>query len=700
MRAVLAISLVFTGLTFLSGCNAVKDSGGQPPPPPPQETLTVNLAGTGTGTVTSTPAGMNCTTGSCSATFQQGTAITLAAAPAQNSTFGGWSGACSGIGACRLTLSANQSVTATFTKSSPGGDITSINHIIIMSQENRSFDHYFGHLMDYWVKNNYPQATNGTTLDGEPSTNPVPGSCTGAADFCNVGNPPASGLASAILPIYHARSMCIENPSPSWDESHTDFNWHANWSGSIPPAYLGDGFAHTAGQEGPVTPSSPPPIDVAGSRVMGYYTGDDLNYYYFMASNFGTSDRWFSPIMSRTQPNRMYMLAGTSAGHTYPLHGPSKGNPGDKPLAVKTIFEALDANSISYKIYVHPTSQKPGQPPPCTTAPCLFGQSYINMFQYGGTILHTHPERIVTTDQFILDAQNGTLPQVAYIDPPSESSLDEHPSDSTQFPVQIQAGAKFVASLINSVMSGLSWKDSAFIFTFDEAGGLFDHVSPQVKGINDPGSIAVSPDNIAPIDLRPGDKCLVPDGTPTGHPNTSLAACNFEATGYRLPLIVISPFAKKNYVSHTPMDYTAMLKLIETRFGLPPLTARDAAQPDMTEFFDFVNVPWATPPTPPTQVTNGPCFFPNIAIGPPAPITVIAGQSQQFTVTANDPPMLNSVSWYVDNILNGNATVGTITDSGFYTAPQLVTVPETHKITVLSNSSTPVASSEDITVSP
>lgn len=73
-------------------------------------------------------------------------------------------------------------------------------------------------------------------------------------------------------------------------------------------------------------------------------------------------------------------------------------------------------------------------------------------------------------------------------------------------------------------------------------------------------------------------------------------------------MIVISPFAKKNYVSHTVYDYTAVLTLIEQRFGVPALTNRDAAQADMsTDFFDFVNVPWATPPSPPAQNTTGQC---------------------------------------------------------------------------------------------
>ena len=101
----------------------------------------------------------------------------------------------------------------------------------------------------------------------------------------------------------------------------------------------------------------------------------------------------------------------------------------------------------------------------------------------------------------------------------------------------------------------------------------------------------VSPDGIKPSDLLPGDVCTTTTG-PT---------CDFVYTGYRIPLIVVSPYTKKNYVSHTVTDTTAILKLIETRFNVPALTKRDAAQTDMTEFFDFSNPPWITPPTPPAQ---------------------------------------------------------------------------------------------------
>src|ERR1700744_132117 len=119
-------------------------------------------------------------------------------------------------------------------------------------------------------------------------------------------------------------------------------------------------------------------------------------------------------------------------------------------------------------------------------------------------------------------------------------------------------------------MGSSAWSSSVFFFYFDEAGGLYDHVPPQP---------AASPDGIAPVDILPNNVCYTVKG-PT---------CNFTYTGYRIPLTVISPFAKKNYVSHTVADSTAILKFIETLFNLAPLTKRDAAQINMSEFFNFNN---------------------------------------------------------------------------------------------------------------
>jgi phospholipase C len=213
----------------------------------------------------------------------------------------------------------------------------------------------------------------------------------------------------------------------------------------------------------------------------------------------------------------------------------------------------------------------------------------VQNFTFAQTIVSQYPQNIAPISQYFTDLQNGTLPQVAQIEAPSDAGLDEHPTNSDASPTNIQTGANWVSTLINGLMQSSSWKSSVFILTYDENGGFYDHVSPQP---------AVSPDGIKPVDLLPNDICTTSTG-PT---------CDFTYTGYRVPLIVVSPYTKKNYVSHTVADHTAILKLIETRFNLPALTKRDAAQMDMTEFFNFTSPPWMTPPNPPAQATNGACY--------------------------------------------------------------------------------------------
>ena len=109
--------------------------------------------------------------------------------------------------------------------------------------------------------------------------------------------------------------------------------------------------------------------------------------------------------------------------------------------------------------------------------------------------------------------------------------------------------------------------------------------------------------------LLGGWSAVQPDGIPPGDLTSTDPPGDFTRTGFRVPLIVASPFARKGYVSHTPADYTAVLKFIETRWLLSPLTKRDAAQMNMTEFFNFSNPPWATPPSPPAaNVDTSRCY--------------------------------------------------------------------------------------------
>jgi phospholipase C len=195
--------------------------------------------------------------------------------------------------------------------------------------------------------------------------------------------------------------------------------------------------------------------------------------------------------------------------------------------------------------------------------------TYLSYFYTFG---NKHTDKIVPMSQFATDATAGTLPQVAMLE--SDSGHDEHPLD------QIDVGMRSVWDQVTALMNSPSWKDSIFILTYDEGGGLYDHVPP---------ASMPKPDDRNPI-LTSGD--------PTGF---------FDTTGFRVPLIIFSPFAKPAYVSHTPADFTAALKLIETRFDLPSLTERDKAQMDMTEFFDW-SAPNLKSTSPPVQ-PGLPCYF-------------------------------------------------------------------------------------------
>src|SRR5262249_35371347 len=339
------------------------------------------------------------------------------------------------------------------------------------------------------------------------------------------------------------------------------------------------GFAQFANEEGDKFHY----FDVRGARAMGFFNETILPYYYFMAAQFAISDKWFSPVPSNSPPNRLYALAATSRGLVHAK------NAGFNSSQVPNIFQRLQEKGISWKVYY--TDVDPDSGAPNTT---------LNAFQPFAT---NSGKNIVPVDcnrkkpdgspatpctpgqsDYFTDLKNGTLPQVALIEPGFNSGLDEHPGND------VQSGAAYVASIINALMGSSSWKDSVFFLEYDEAGGLYDHVKP----ITVP-----SPDGIKPgADLVSGKDNFT---YCNGDPRQGICV-DFTRTGFRIPNIVVSPFAKKHFVSHLPADFTAILKFIETRFKLAALNNRDNWQPDIsTEFFDFVNAPWKTPPTPPFQ---------------------------------------------------------------------------------------------------
>lgn len=421
-------------------------------------------------------------------------------------------------------------------------------------QENRSFDSYFGKINDY-------RAAQGLGRD---------------ADTLDTLYSQTADDGSSIT-NFHFTTVCTYNSSQAWLESHGDVNEFQDADGN---PVLMNGFVHTAaGDAGTTIP------DTKGVRVMGYYDQNDMPSPYFFATQFATSDRWYTPAPIQTEAARLYALAATSQGYAHP---PTAS------LNATTIFQLLDAAGISWRIY---SADRDSNGKLIT---------FLNDFQPYGS---TKQDHVVPISQFSTDAQSGTLAQYSYIEPDFNLGKDEHPGTTSN----IQAGANFIRGIITALIGSPSWKDSIFIQSFDEAGGLFDHVGPMINGqmIQEltvgaagqtitPGRYAgdaapqnvPSPDGITPRDLGSSD--------PPG---------DFTRTGFRVPVMVISPFAKAGFVSHLPMDYTAVLKLVETRFNLPTLTHRDAAQPDMsTEFFDFVNPPNMNPPAVPNQpVPNNNC---------------------------------------------------------------------------------------------
>ena len=292
-------------------------------------------------------------------------------------------------------------------------------------------------------------------------------------------------------------------------------------------------------------------FDSQGLRALGFYDQTDLPYYYELATQFATSDAFHSSLLSNTFPNRSYMFCATSQGRIRP--DPA----GHSPWTCPTIFSAMQNAGVKWDYYY-------------TDGIFLF-----NFQDWSNSAIQSKTSKVQNLLNILASpTADQDLASVVFIDSASgKSGLDEHPDNN------IQKGSAYVKTIIDALMASPAWHDSVFILGFDEGGGLYDHVPPFTVVAPD-----ATPPNLQPGDL-PGD---------------------FTLSGFRVPLIVISPWVKPHFVSHTNRELTSILKLIETRFGLPALTARDAAADDMTEFFDFVDPPaLLTPPPLPAQPTTG-----------------------------------------------------------------------------------------------
>ena len=420
------------------------------------------------------------------------------------------------------------------------GGVSNLNHIIIMVQENRAFDNYFGELATYRV--NHQPPIPGAQLSDVNDLHTLPPNYT-------IKNPQGQSFGP-----YHQRTECIENLSPSWDETHYDMDLVGDdWLNLTPSSqYLMDRFLDTT-----LSGGTGDQYDPTHTRPLGYYDQTDLPFYYELATQFATSDTYYSPNPANTVPNRMYLFAATSYGHGYPPN-----NPNDPAWQRPTIFRALTQAGITWRYYYQDNSV------------FLANWADWNDPQIQGNV------RNISEWYNILASPTADqdLPQVVFIERAASTGLDEHPGNN------VQTGSARVQEILNALLTSTAWPDSVFILTWDEGGGLFDHVGP---------ILVTPPDDQLPIDLQ-------------GHTQGL-----FNVTGFRLPFIVVSPWVKPQTVVHQQADYTAMLKLIETRFNVPALTQRDATAADMTDptngFFDFSTPHLLQVPTLPVQPTNGTC---------------------------------------------------------------------------------------------
>jgi phospholipase C len=450
------------------------------------------------------------------------------------------------------------STPATTTLKLPPGPLTGIHkiqHVVIIMQENRSFDSYFG---------TYPGADGIPGLAGNPGRLPcVPYASTG----------------SCVQPYHDRNDLNIGGPHGS-----------ASARGDINGGRM-DGFVATqklAVRNCEATFKPNCGGQAGKPDIMGYHTGADIPNYWTYAHDFVLQDHMFQPDASWSLPSHLYMVSGWSAHCRVPGDAMSCRsaieNPGYPPdfahqLGIKhptppdyawtDITWLLHKYSISWAYYV-----SKGRQPDCEQASQItctpYSQSYRtpgiwNPLLWFDTVREDRQRgNIEPLSRFFTAARSGTLPKVSWIMPNDKNS--EHP------PGLISVGQSYVTGLINAIMRSPDWKSTAIFLAWDDWGGFYDHVvPPQVDA---------------------------------------------QGYGLRVPGMVISPYAKRGYVDHQTLSFDAYLKFIEDDFlggrRLDPRTdGRPDPRPDIREnasilgnlmsAFDF-----SAPPRPPVLLPLDP----------------------------------------------------------------------------------------------
>jgi phospholipase C len=259
--------------------------------------------------------------------------------------------------------------------------------------------------------------------------------------------------------------------------------------------------------------------------AMGYYDAKFLPFYWHLASEFVLADNFFAPTMDSGLTNHQYLYTANSVD--YQKNASFRG----KIELNKTIFDEIQAAGYTWKVYVqdyNPALNYSNQD--------VSRNRYLNLLTAIPRFVDnkTLNSNIVDLVQYFRDLKGDNFPAVSYIVAPG--SEESSPKD-------VSVGQEFVHTLVLALMKSQYWNDSAFIITYREPGGWYGHVAP---------------------------------------PKTEN-----QTYGFRVPTLLISPFAKTGYVDSTLYDVTSILKFIEYNYGLPPLSARDANANNLLNAFNF-----------------------------------------------------------------------------------------------------------------
>jgi phospholipase C len=420
-----------------------------------------------------------------------------------------------------------------------------IEHIIIIVQENHSFDNYFG---SYPGANGIPAGTMLPEVPGGPlvlapflTTTPaqpdMSHSWVSAALSYDGGLmdgfywsawPKSAAYYGKSIPIPHYNHHLIHIPL-------TQATARTNSANNDPEILSPSGFIDDEDDLGPdigdqnearatqeaVNLRSPPIQPSWASNCVSYYDYTTIPNYWEYAQKYVLCDNFFSSLRGPSRSNHLYFFAAQCAGlvQNYPAREEIK-------YLFPEIVDELMRAGVTWKHYCgfEPLTETYRNPLP----------GFVQIQRNKAALAN-----LQVTSQFYTDLQNLTLPQVCWIKPNEIDS--EHP------PEDITVGMQYVTGLVNAVMQSPYWQNSAIIITWDDYGGFYDHVKPM--------------------------------------------QADEWGFGFRVPAIVISPYAWSGTVVHTQYDFTSILKLIETKFLLSSLTTRDNAANNMLDCFNFSQTP-------------------------------------------------------------------------------------------------------------